>query len=182
MKTMIKALLADILMVRAKDSNSLSDIFYIIHPRVIPVFLLRVANLFSRYHLGILGKIVAFINQILFGCDIAKSAKIDGGLYLPHPMGVVVGANAVVGKNCILHQGVTLGDRGECHSGDDPTIEDYVEIGTGAKILGAICIGQYARIGANSVVLNDVEEFGVAVGLPAKIISIRADKKELEVN
>ena len=180
MKKTIKALSADVLMVRAKNTNSFSDIFYIIHPRVIPVFLVRVANLFSRYHLGIFGKIIAFLNQILFGCDIARNAKIDGGLYLPHPSGVVVGENAIVGKNCILHQGVSLGDRGECHSGDDPTVEDFVEIGTGAKILGAIRIGRYARIGANSVVLSDVEAFGVAVGLPAKTISLRSDKKELE--
>ena len=180
MKTIIKALSADILMIRAKESNSYSDIFYIIHPRVIPVFLVRVASLFSRHHLGILGKVVSFLNQILFGCDIARNAQIDGGLYLPHPMGVVVGENAVIGKNCILHQGVTLGDRGECHKGSDPVLQDYVEIGTGAKMLGSITIGRYARVGANSVVLKDVEDFGVAVGLPAKTISIRDDKAELE--
>ncbi len=177
----IKALAADILMVRGKEKNSFLDIVYIGHPRVIPVFLVRLASLLTQYKLGFLGKILAFINQILFGCDIARGAKIDGGLYLPHPSGVVVGENAIVGKNCILHQGVTLGDRGECHSGSDPIVEDYVEVGTGAKILGSIRIGRYARIGANSVVLQDVEEFGVAVGLPAKTISIRKDKKELEV-
>lgn len=180
MKTFIKALSADILMVRGKGSNSFSDIFYILHPRLTPVLLARVANLFSRCHLGVLGKIIAFLNQILFGCDIARNAKIDGGLYLPHPVGVVVGENSIIGKNCILHQGVTLGDRGELHAGNDPIIEDYVEIGTGAKVLGSIRIGHYARIGANSVVLSDVEAFGVAVGLPAKTISLRSDKKEIE--
>ena len=179
MKT-INALAADILMVRGKEKNSFLDIIYIFHPRVIPVFLVRLASLTARYKLGFIGKTIAFINQILFGCDIAKDAKIDAGLYLPHPSGVVVGENAIVGKNCILHQGVTLGDRGECHSGSDPIVKDYVEIGTGAKVLGAITIGRYARIGANSVVLHDVEEFGVAVGLPAKTISIRDDKEELK--
>lgn len=180
MITFIKLLSADILMVKGADSSSLVDIFYILHPRVIPVFFIRLATLLGTYKLGFLGKLVAFINQILFGCDIARKAKIGPGLYLPHPSGVVVGENAIVGKNCILHQGVTLGDRGECHNGSDPTVKDYVEIGTGAKVLGAITIGRYARIGANSVVLHDVEEFGVAVGLPAKTISIRDDKENLE--
>ena len=182
MRTFIKVLAADILMVRAKNTNSWSDVFYILHPRVLPVFLFRLSNLFSRYRLGIIGKIIAVFNQILFGCDIARNAKIDGGLYLPHPSGVVVGENAIVGKNCILHQGVTLGDRGEEHSGDDPTVENYVEIGTGAKVLGSIRIGKYSRIGANSVVLKDTEAFAVVVGIPARTISLRADKEELEAS
>ncbi len=182
MKTFIKLLLADILMVRSRDTNSLTDAVYILHPRMIPVFLVRVSHLLSQIHLGILGKIVALLNQILFGCDIARNAKIDGGLYLPHPQGVVVGENAIIGKNCILHQGVTLGDRGECHQGSDPTISDYVEIGTGAKVLGSISLGRYARVGANSVVLKDVEAFMVVAGLPAKVISVRSDKDYLEAS
>ncbi|MGK0255768.1 MAG: serine O-acetyltransferase [Arcobacteraceae bacterium] len=180
MKTFIKLLSADILMVRSKKTKSLTDVVYLLHPRVLPVLLVRISHLLTKYHLGILGKIIALLNQILFGCDIARGSKIDGGLYLPHPNGVVVGESAIIGKNCILHQGVTLGDRGELHKGDDPTIQDYVEIGTGAKILGAISIGRYARVGANSVVLHDVEAFGIAVGLPAKTISLRDDKNELE--
>ncbi len=180
MKTFIKLLSADILMVRSKKTKSFTDIIYILHPKMLPILLVRISHLLTRFHLGILGKIVALLNQILFGCDIARNAKIDGGLYLPHPNGVVVGENAIIGKNCILHQGVTLGDRGECHQGSDPTVGDYVEIGTGAKVLGNIYIGRYARVGANSVVLKNVEAFMVVAGLPAEVISVRSDKDYLE--
>jgi serine O-acetyltransferase len=143
---------------------------------MLPVLLFRVSSLFSKYHLGIIGKIIALVNQILFSCDIARNAKIEGGLYLPHPSGVVVGENVVIGKNCILHQGVTLGDRGECHEGSDPTLGDYIEVGTGAKVLGAIHLGDYALVGANAVVLQDVEPYGVVGGIPAKLLHIRDDK------
>jgi len=180
MKTLINNLADDICILRGGKSHRWSDLFFLLHPRLLPVVLVRLAFFFSRYHLGIIGKLIALLNQILFGCDIARNAKIDGGLYLPHPVGIVVGENAIIGKNCILHQGVTLGDRGERHQGSDPIVEDFVEIGTGAKILGAIKIGRYARIGANSVVLKDVEPFGVAAGLPAKTIKLREDKNLLE--
>lgn len=166
----------DVHMVRGTSENNSSDILYILHPRMWPVVIFRLSSLFTKYHLGIVGKVFAIINQILFSCDIARSAKIAGGLYLPHPSGVVVGEHAVVGKNCILHQGVTLGDRGECHEGSDPVLGDFIEVGTGAKILGNVRLGDYARVGANAVVLKDVEAYGVVAGVPAKLIAIRDDK------
>jgi serine O-acetyltransferase len=175
MKTMLTTLSKDILMIRSYKKNRLSDLFFIFHPRMLPIVLFRLSNFFSRYKLGIIGKIIAMLNQIIFGCDIARNAKIEAGLYLPHPVGVVVGEHVVIGKNCILHQGVTLGDRGELHEGSDPVLGDFIEVGTGAKILGAINIGNYARIGANSVVLKDIENYGIAVGIPAKTISFRND-------
>ena len=175
----IKNLALDICMVRGTKEPKMSDIIYTLHPRMLPTLLFRVAHLFTQYHLGIIGKLFALLNQILFGCDIARSAKIAGGLYLPHPTGVVVGENAIIGKNCILHQGVTLGDRGEYHEGSDPVLGDYIEVGTGAKILGNIHIGNYARIGANAVVLEDIEEYVVAVGIPAKPLYIREDKPSI---
>lgn len=166
----------DVHMVRGTSVNSSSDILYILHPRMWPVVIFRLSSLFTQYHLGIVGKVFAILNQILFSCDIARSAKIAGGLYLPHPSGVVVGEHAIVGRNCILHQGVTLGDRGECHEGSDPVLGDFIEVGTGAKILGNVHLEDYARVGANAVVLKDVEAYGVVAGVPAKLISIRDDK------
>ncbi len=171
----IDKLRSDIHMVRGTSKNSSSDLLYIIHPRMWPVVIFRLSSLFTQYRLGIVGKMFALVNQILFSCDIARNAKIEGGLYLPHPSGVVIGEHAVVGKNCIIHQGVTLGDRGECHEGSDPTLGDYIEVGTGAKVLGVIHLGDYVRVGANSVVLQDVEAYGVVAGIPAKLIRIRDD-------
>jgi len=174
--TFIHALRLDIHMVRGISENKSSDILYIVHPRMWPVVIFRLSSLFTQYRLGIVGKVFAILNQILFSCDIARNAKIAGGLYLPHPSGVVVGEHAIVGKNCILHQGVTLGDRGECHEGSDPVLGDFIEVGTGAKVLGVVHLGNYVRVGANSVVLKDVEAYGVVAGVPAKLITIRDDK------
>lgn len=175
---MFEKLRFDIHMVRGKTTKTKSDFIYVIHPRMWPVVLFRLSYFFTQNHLGIVGKIFSILNQILFSCDIARNAKIEGGFYLPHPVGVVVGETAVIGKNCILHQGVTLGDRGECHEGSDPQLGDYIEIGTGAKVLGAVHLGNYVRVGANSVVLKDVAEYEVVAGIPARVIAIRDDKPQ----
>jgi serine O-acetyltransferase len=101
------------------------------------------------------------------GSDIAITAQIGGGLALPHPQGVIIHADAVIGVNCLIFQGVTLGiviDK-------PPTIEGQVDIGAGAKILGEVRIGAHAKIGANAVVLKDVPSGCTAVGIPARVIS-----------
>ena len=173
MKTFFKTIKEDILIYKNKEVLEIKDYIHILNPRLYPVILVRLSSLMYRYKLGFVAKIISLLNFILFGCDIARGAKIKGGLYLPHPSGVVIGEYTVIGKNCVIHQGVTLGDRGEEHETSNPTVKDFVEIGTGAKILGKITIGNYARIGANSVVLKDIPNYAVAVGLPAKIVKYR---------
>ncbi|MDD2332329.1 MAG: serine O-acetyltransferase [Candidatus Cloacimonetes bacterium] len=170
---MIDALLAleaDLEKFLAKQSISAPDYIHVLNPRFLPVFMFRVSNCLFRHQLGFLAKLVALKNQIIFGCDIARAASIKGGLYLPHPNGIVIGEHVKIGCNCIIHQGVTLGARGEDHTLANPIIGDEVEIGSGAKILGKLKIGNQARIGANAVVLSDVPDGGVAVGIPARVI------------
>ena len=99
------------------------------------------------------------------GADIpVNSARIAGGLMIPHPTGVVVHPEAVIGPNCLLFQQVTIG------TGPKPGVPrlgGHVDVGPGAKILGGVTIGDHAVIGANAVVLNDVPAGAVAVGVPA---------------
>jgi len=173
MKTFFTKIKEDILIFRNKELLSFKDYIYLLNPRLYPVILVRISSSLYEHKLGFLAKIISMINFTLFGCDIARAAKIDGGLYLPHTSGIVIGEYATIGKNCIILQGVTLGDRGEEYETSNPTIGDYVEIGAGAKILGKITIGDFARIDANSVVLKDVPKCGVAVGLPAKVVKYR---------
>ena len=99
--------------------------------------------------------------------DIPLNAQIDGGLMLPHPVGIVVHRDAIIGPNCLLFSQVTLGESNEAGA---PILGGAVEVGTGAKILGPIRIGDRARIGANAVVLTDVPDGATAVGIPARII------------
>jgi len=173
MKTLFSLIKKDIAMFRNKDILGLKDYLMILNPRMYPIVMVRVSSFFYENHMGIIAKIVSTINFVLFGCDIARGAKIQGGLYLPHPSGVVIGEYAIIGKNCIIHQGVTLGDRGEEHETSNPTLGDFVEIGTGAKILGKILLDDYSRVGANSVVLKNTPKYSVVVGAPASIIKYR---------
>jgi serine O-acetyltransferase len=105
--------------------------------------------------------------SVVTGADIPLNCHIGGGLLLPHPNGVVIHPDAVIGPNCLIFQQVTIGTR---DGSTPPVIGGHVDIGAGAKILGALSIGDHASIGANAVVIRDVPEGTTAVGIPAKII------------
>lgn len=104
------------------------------------------------------------------GIEIHPGAQIGKGLVIDHGMGVVIGETAIVGDDCQLYHGVTLGGRGSCDVKRHPTLEDGVYIGSGAKVLGNITLHKNCKVGANAVVLVDVPENATAVGLPARII------------
>jgi serine O-acetyltransferase len=103
--------------------------------------------------------------SIVTGADIPLNCRLGGGLLLPHPNGIVIHPEAEIGPNCLLFQQVTIGVGGS----GIPKIEGHVDIGAGAKVLGAVSVGRHARIGANAVVLRDVPAGATAVGVPAKI-------------
>ncbi len=109
--------------------------------------------------------------QVLTGIAIAPQAKIGPGLYIAHFGGIFVGTNVEMGSNCDLHQGVTLGIamRGGRHG--SPRLGDRVYVAPGAKVLGAIKIGDDAMIGANAVLTLTVQPRAVAIGIPARVIS-----------
>jgi|SRR5580700_3427668 serine O-acetyltransferase len=109
--------------------------------------------------------------SIRFGIDISRDARIGSGLYIGHFGGIVVNAAAVIGDNCNLSQGVTLGQVNRGPKAGCPTIGNNVYIGPGAKIIGRIHIGDSAAIGANAVVVEDVPPRAVVGGVPARVIS-----------
>lgn len=106
--------------------------------------------------------------SVVTGADIPLNARLGGGLLLPHPNGVVIHPEAVVGPNCLLFQQVTLGTGGRKPGA--PVLGGHVDVGAGAKLLGGITVGEHAKIGANAVVLDDVPAGAVAIGVPARII------------
>jgi len=106
--------------------------------------------------------------SVITGADIPLNAQIGGGLFIPHPNGVVIHSAAKVGINCTIFQQVTIGGRDARHGA--PVIGDNVLIGAGAKVLGSVCVGDSARIGANAVVLSDVPPGATAVGVPATLV------------
>lgn len=103
------------------------------------------------------------------GIEIHPGATIGRRLFIDHGMGVVVGETAVIGSDVLMFNGVNLGGTSMNHGKRHPTIGDRVVLGTGAKILGAIYVGDDARVGANAVVVKDVPCGATAVGVPAII-------------
>lgn len=109
-----------------------------------------------------------FLTQIILGIVLPKRVQIGGGLRIYHYSGIVINPNVKIGRNCSLRQGVTIGNRKT--KDDCPIIGDNCDIGAGAKILGAIKIGNNVSIGANAVVITNIPDNATAVGIPAKII------------
>jgi len=110
------------------------------------------------------------------GIEIHPGAKIGKGLFIDHGSGVVIGETAILGNNVTLYQGVTLGGTGKEKGKRHPTLEDNVMVSAGAKILGSFTIGENAKIGAGSVVLEEVPPDCTVVGVPGRIVK-RGDHK-----
>ncbi|MGI9392950.1 MAG: serine O-acetyltransferase, partial [Parvibaculales bacterium] len=113
-----------------------------------------------------------------FGVDIHPDAKIGKGIMIDHAEGVVIGETAIVGDDVSMLHGVTLGGLGKEVGDRHPKIGKGVLLSVGAKILGNIHIGDYAKVGAGSVVLQDVPAYKTAVGVPAKIIGEKSEDNE----
>ncbi len=111
--------------------------------------------------------------ETLLGTSLPKAAKIGPGLRIWHFGGIFIHSEAVIGENCTLRQGVTIGNREE--GGPVPVLLDNVDVGAYAQILGGICIGNHCKIGAMSVVLDDVPDGMTVVGVPAKIAPKRVE-------
>lgn len=113
---------------------------------------------------------ISQIARFFTGIEIHPGATIGKGLVIDHGMGVVIGETTVIGDNCTLYQGVTLGGTGKDHGKRHPTLGDNVMVGAGAKVLGPFTIGDNTKIAANAVVLEEIPENSTAVGIPAKVV------------
>lgn len=109
----------------------------------------------------------------VYGIELPYSAKVGRRVKIEHQGGIVVHGDSVIGDECTIRQGVTLGMKNTDKAFDAPTLERGVDVGAGAVILGAIVVGEGASVGANAVVVKDVEAGAVAVGVPARVIGRR---------
>ena len=118
-----------------------------------------------------LPRLITHLGRFVTGIEIHPRAEIGRRLFIDHGMGIVIGETAVIGEDCHLYQGVTLGGTSTRREKRHPTLEDHVVVGAGAEIIGAVTIGAHARIGAGSVVVSNVPPFATVVGVPGHIVA-----------
>ena len=163
---------ADVAAVQGHDPAARSFVEIVLtYPGLHAVWAHRLANRLWVSGLAFPARLVSAAARLLTGVDIHPAATIGERFFIDHATGVVIGETAVIGDDCTIYQGVTLGgtslEKGKRH----PTLGDRVVVGAGAKDLGPISVGSDARVGANSVVVRDVPAGAVVVGVPGQIIS-----------
>jgi serine O-acetyltransferase len=136
----------------------------------------RLANKLYHWNIPFIPRFISFIARFLTGIEIHPAATIGKRFFIDHGMGVVIGATTIIGNDCLLYQGVTLGGTGKESGKRHPTLGDNIVVGSGAKVLGNIKLGNNVRIGAGSVVITNVPDNCTVVGVPGVIV-IRDGKK-----
>lgn len=140
----------------------------------------RLANRFWKWNFKFLARLISQFTRFFTGIEIHPGATIGKGFFIDHGMGVVIGETAEIGDNVLIYHGVTLGGVSLEKKKRHPTIGNNVVIATGAKVLGAITIGDNARIGANAVVLKDVPPDSTVVGIPGRVVVQNGKRVEPE--
>lgn len=136
----------------------------------------RLAHTLSKWGIPIIPRMISQLARWLTGIEIHPKAKIGRGFFIDHGMGVVVGETAIIGDFVTLFQGVTIGGTGKERGKRHPTLGNHVVVGAGAKVLGNITIGDFVKIGANSVVLRSVPSNSTVIGVPGRIIKTISDR------
>ncbi len=176
---MLEAIRRDIKAARDRDParpTVLEVIFA--YPGVHAVWGHRISHWLWQRGARLAARTFAELTRIFTGVEIHPGAVLGPGLFIDHATGVVIGETAEVGEDVTLFHGVTLGGTGRETGKRHPTVGDRVVIGAGAKVLGAIKIGDDSRIGANSVVVKEVPASAVVVGVPGQIVSRSTNAKE----
>ena len=174
MAILFKTLREDIQTVFAKDpaARSVLEVIFC-YPGLHALWFYRLAHFLWWHKLQFLARFVSHIGRFLTGIEIHPGAKIGRRFFIDHGAGVVIGETAEVGDNVLIYQGVVLGGTSLRKEKRHPTIGNNVVMGTGAVALGAIAIGDGARIGSGSVVVKSVPPGATVVGIPGRIVEDR---------
>ncbi len=174
---MFKRFREDIAVIREKDPAARSILeIVLLYNGFKAVRLYRKANWCYRHGLKFLARAISQRCVWLTGIEIHPAATIGRRLFIDHGTGVVIGETAIIGDDCTLYQGVTLGGTGKDVGKRHPTLRNGVMVGAGAKVLGPIEIGDHARIAAGAVVLADIPANATAVGVPARVVRVGGEK------
>ena len=139
----------------------------------------RLSHFLYNHKLKLIARIISQCTRFWTGIEIHPGAKIGGGFFIDHGMGVVIGETCEIGQNVTIYQGVTLGGTGKDIGKRQPTIGNDVLIGVGAKVLGPFKVGDGSKIGAGSIVLSEVPPNCTVVGNPGRLVRCCGQKMEL---
>jgi serine O-acetyltransferase len=167
----------DIQAVKDRDPAARSTLEVLLcYPGLHALFCHRAAHYLYQRGLILLPRIISHLSRFFTGIEIHPGASIGSSFFIDHGMGVVIGETTEIGTNVTIYQGVTLGGTGKEKGKRHPTIGSNVVIGTGAKVLGPIEIGENSRIGAGSVVLAPAPPNSTVVGIPARVVYCNGEK------
>ncbi len=154
----------------------------LLYPGLHALVIYRIAHKFWQWKLPLIPRWLSQSARFGTGIEIHPGAIIGKNLFIDHGMGVVIGETTVIGDNVLLYQGVTLGGTGKESGKRHPTVGNNVVVGTGAKILGNIAIGDNSYIGANAVVIKDVPPNSTVVGIPGRITRQEGHKIDMALD
>ncbi|MBL7091919.1 MAG: serine O-acetyltransferase [Candidatus Omnitrophica bacterium] len=146
------------------------------YPGLHAIWMHRIAHLFWRYRLRLLARLISHVSRFLTGIEIHPGAKLGRRFFIDHGMGVVIGETSEIGNDVLMYQGAVLGGTTREKKKRHPTIGNKVIIGADAVVLGAIEVGDGARIGSGSVVVKPVPAGATVVGVPARIAEVKEPK------
>ncbi len=152
---------------------------FLLYPGVRAVIDHRIAHWFYKKGHFYIARSISQKSRKRTGIEIHPGATIGKRLVIDHGMGIVIGETTIIGDDCLLYQGVTLGGSGKEKGKRHPTLGNNVLVGAGAKVLGSFTVGDNARIAANAVVLNEIPENATAVGVPAKVVRVKGEKVDI---
>ncbi|MCL5771743.1 MAG: serine O-acetyltransferase [Actinobacteria bacterium] len=136
----------------------------------------RVAHWLLKHKIPFFPRFISQFTKFMTGIEIHPGAQIGRRFFIDHGMGVVIGETTIIGDDCLLYQGVTLGGTGKERGKRHPTLGNNVIVSAGAKVLGSITIGNNVVIGAGAVVINPVPDDCTVVGVPGKIVKIKGER------
>lgn len=148
---------------------------FLCYPGFHAILVHRLAHKLYELNVPLLPRLLSQISRFFTGIEIHPGARIGRRFFIDHGMGVVIGETTEIGDDVLLYQGVTLGGTGKEKGKRHPTIGDGVVVGTGAKILGNIRIGDHVKVGAGSVVVRPVPDDATVVGVPGRIVRSRGE-------
>jgi serine O-acetyltransferase len=155
-------------------AKSVVEIF-LCYPGFHAILLHRLAHRLYVWKVPLIPRVLSQVSRFVTGIEIHPGATIGRRFFIDHGSGVVIGETTEIGDDCLLYQGVTLGGTGGERGKRHPTLGNKVVVGTGAKVLGNIRVGDNVKVGAGSVVVRPVPDNSTVVGVPGRVVRIRPE-------